>query len=140
MDAGHASGLPWMETTDELLETFQTYDWPGNVRELKHCIDRLSALHSEGALEMSDLPSPLQHHRATSNLRQLSGAVADPPAADLPEFAMAPKSPVISLPQSERYTIKRALVATKGKRGKAARILAIGRTTLYRKMKQYGIE
>src|ERR1019366_120508 len=47
MDAGHASGLPWMETTDELLETFQTYDWPGNVRELKHCIDRLSALNSE---------------------------------------------------------------------------------------------
>jgi transcriptional regulator of acetoin/glycerol metabolism len=53
---------------------------------------------------------------------------------------MASRSPVISLPQSERNTITRALVATKGERGKAAGILGIGRTTLYRKMKQYGIE
>ncbi len=140
MEAGQASGLPWMETTDELLETFQAYDWPGNVRELKHCIDRLSALQSEGALQMSDLPSPLQHSRASGNLQNLSGAVGEVAGTELPEFAMAPRSPVISLPQSERHTITRALVATKGERGKAARILGIGRTTLYRKMKQYGIE
>jgi DNA-binding NtrC family response regulator len=152
MEAGQASGLPWMETTPELMEAFQTYDWPGNVRELKHCIDRLSALQSEGALQMSDLPSPLQHSLATANLHQLSGALAisdspnrdmsnhDMPNHDMPEFTMTPRSPVISLPQSERHTITRALVATKGERGKAARILGIGRTTLYRKMKQYGIE
>jgi DNA-binding NtrC family response regulator len=140
MDEGRASGLPWMETTDELLEAFQAYDWPGNVRELKHCIDRLSAMQSEGAMQMADLPSPLQHHRAASNLHQLSGAVADTSNANLPEFAMAPKSPVISLPQSERHMIARALQAVKGERGKAARMLGIGRTTLYRKMKQYGIE
>jgi DNA-binding NtrC family response regulator len=142
MEAGQASGLPWMDISSELLETFQSYDWPGNVRELKHCIDRLSAMQSEGALQMADLPSALQHSRSTANLHQLSGAIAmaDPAAGELPEFAMATKSPVISLPQSELHTISRALVATKGERGKAARILGIGRTTLYRKMKQYGIE
>ena len=72
----------------------------------------------------------------------LSGAVAlaEPAAGFLPDFAMAPKSPVISLPESERHTIARALTATHGERGKAARLLGIGRTTLYRKMKQYGIE
>ena len=53
---------------------------------------------------------------------------------------MTPKSPVISLPESERRTIAQALAATDGERGKAARLLGIGRTTLYRKMKQYGIE
>ena len=53
---------------------------------------------------------------------------------------MAPKSPVISLPESEKQAIAAALAATGGERGKAARILGIGRTTLYRKMKEYGIE
>jgi DNA-binding NtrC family response regulator len=139
---GHPSGLRGIEPSQELFETFHAYDWPGNVRELKHCIDRLNALHSEGALEMADLPSPLQQFRNLSALERLSSAVAQPDASPgyLPDFDMAPRSPVISLPDSERHTIARALVATRGERGKAARMLGIGRTTLYRKMKQYGIE
>jgi DNA-binding NtrC family response regulator len=138
---GRASGLRGIEPSPELFETLYAYDWPGNVRELKHCIDRMNALHSEGALQMADLPSALRYHCAMSGLERLSGAVAlaDPAAEGLPDFAMAPKSPVISLPESERRTIARALEATGGERGKAARLLGIGRTTLYRKMKQYGI-
>jgi two-component system response regulator HydG len=91
---------------------------------------------------MADLPSALQHQYAMSGLERLSGAVAqpDPAAGYLPDFAMSPKSPVISLPESERHTIAQALAATHGGRGEAARLLGIGRTTLYRKMKQYGIE
>jgi DNA-binding NtrC family response regulator len=142
MEAGHAAGLPEIESTPELLETFQAYDWPGNVRELKHCIDRLSAMHSEGALQMADLPTALQYHRAACGLERLAIAVAPSEEADrfLPDFAVPPKSPVISIPESERHTIGKALAATNGKKLKAARLLDIGRTTLYRKMKQYGIE
>jgi DNA-binding NtrC family response regulator len=139
LGAGNTSGLPGIDPTRELFETFHAYDWPGNVRELKHCIERLNALHSEGALQMADLPSALQY---LSGLQRLSGAVenSDAAAGCLPDFAMAPQSPVISLPDCERHTIARALAATHGERGKAARLLSIGRTTLYRKMKQYGIE
>src|SRR5664279_410039 len=140
--AGQMSGLQGIEPSQELFETFEAYDWPGNIRELKHCIDRLNALHSEGALEMADLPSALLHHRAMCGLDRLSSAVthSDAAAGYLPDFAMAPKSPVISLPESERHAIALALAATHGGRGKAAHLLRIGRTTLYRKMKQYGIE
>jgi DNA-binding NtrC family response regulator len=142
LSPGNTSGLRGIEPSQELFETFHAYDWPGNVRELKHCIDRLNALHSEGALEMADLPSALQQHRNIFGLERLSSAVthSDAAAGYLPDFAMAPKSPVISLSESERHTIGRALAATNGERGKAARLLHIGRTTLYRKMKQYGIE
>jgi DNA-binding NtrC family response regulator len=142
LSAGNTAGLKGIEPGQELLETFQAYDWPGNVRELKHCIDRLIALRSEGALRMADLPSALQQHCSLTDLERLSNAVAvaDPAAGGLPDFAMAPKSPVISLPESERHTIGRALAATHGQRGKAAGLLGIGRTTLFRKMKQYGIE
>jgi DNA-binding NtrC family response regulator len=135
----HFLGEAGMQPSPELLETLEGYDWPGNVRELKHCIDRLIALHSEGVLAMADLPSALINHRALQGLDKLSNAVA-PDGHALPEFSMAPKSPVISLPDNERQTIARALKATNGERAKAARLLEIGRTTLYRKMKQYGIE
>jgi DNA-binding NtrC family response regulator len=142
LGAGNTSGLRGIEPSQEMFETFDAYDWPGNVRELKHCIDRLNALHSEGALQMADLPSALRQHRNMSGLETLSSAVtySDAAAGDLPDFAMTPQSPVISLPESERQAIALALSATHGVRGKTARLLRIGRTTLYRKMKQYGIE
>jgi two-component system response regulator HydG len=57
----------------------------------------------------------------------------------MPHFAMAPRSPVISIPESEKQAIANALAATRGERGKAARLLGIGRTTLYRKVKEYGL-
>ena len=92
------------EPSQELFDAFDAYDWPGNVRELKHCIERMAALHSEGALQMADLPSALQYHRAASGagpaVRRRRARNASPDC--LPDFAMAPKSPVISLPESEK--------------------------------------
>jgi len=122
----------------EILDVFESYDWPGNVRELKHCVERMAAMQSEGALQMADLPSALQYHQAASGLGSLSDAVGWD--RDLPPFALSPPSPVISLPASEKRTIGAALAATGGERAKAARLLGIGRTTLYRKMKEYGFD
>ena len=133
------NGLPAAHLSREILDTLLAYDWPGNVRELKHCLERMAALQSEGALQMADLPSALQYHR------QWGGTSVCAPAAEagqvdaLPHFDHPPISPVISLPESERQTIANALAAANGERGRAAQMLGIGRTTLYRKMKEYGI-
>ena len=142
LEMGTAAGLPPLDLTEELMQTFLAYDWPGNVRELKHCIDRMSALRSEGALQMADLPSALQYHHAANSLHRLSDAVVDSELAgrELPQFEVSSPAPVISLPESERQTICNALASTSGDRGRAAKALGIGRTTLYRKMKQYGFE
>ena len=90
---------------------------------------------------MADLPSALLYARAAADLGNLSGALGhsdtEPP---LPDFTLPSKSPVISIGDSERNTIGLALVATGGERAKAAALLGIGRTTLYRKMKQYAME
>jgi two-component system response regulator HydG len=100
----------------------------------------MAALHSEGAWQMADLPSALQYQRASCGLQSLSGAVADPDGeVGMPHFDVVPKSPVISIPESEKQAIANALAATEGERGKAARLLGIGRTTLYRKVKEYGL-
>ena len=127
------------EPGPEILETLLSYDWPGNVRELKNCIERMEAMHSEGA-QMTDLPSALIYHQMGGNLHKLSEAVSVDQSAFLPNESLAPRSPVISIPESAREAIVNALAATGGNRGKAAQILRIGRTTLYRKMKEYGID
>jgi DNA-binding NtrC family response regulator len=116
----------------------QSYDWPGNVRELKHCVERMAAMQSEGALQMADLPSALQYHQVIRRDREPFGRGGV--GRDLPQVSLSPRSPVISLPDSEKQTIGAALAATHGERAKAARLLGIGRTTLYRKMKEYGFD
>jgi DNA-binding NtrC family response regulator len=123
----------------EIAATLMSYDWPGNVRELQHCLERLAALRSEGALRLGDLPSALQQHQAATDLQRLSEVVQER-VEDLPYTQVHPKSPVISIPESERQAISAALAATSGERTRAARILRIGRTTLYRKMKEYGMD
>jgi DNA-binding NtrC family response regulator len=146
LELGQAAGLPPFRPDRELVEALFAYDWPGNVRELKHAIDRMAAMHSEGVLQMCDMPSALQNHlavsefhrlSATSALHRLSGAAEKQPAET---FDLPPRSPVFSIPQSEERAIREALAATGNERGRAARLLKIGRTTLYRKMKQYGLD
>ncbi len=122
---------------EELLDRLLSYNWPGNVRELRHCIERLKALNSGGALSAMDLPSALQYDHSVVSLARLGERIVhDEPVVS---FQPAVRSPVISLPESERQSILAALETTNGRRDEAARALKIGRTTLYRKMKQYGI-
>ena len=139
LSMGQVPGLPPFCPGCEILETLMGYDWPGNVRELKHCIDRMAALRSEGALDMADLPSALLNYRAGDGLQRLSNAVVAGQEEDLPYVSISPRSPVISISDSERQAISAALAATNGERAKAAKLLKTSRTTLYRKMKEYGI-
>jgi DNA-binding NtrC family response regulator len=137
LESSRAKGMPAMDLSEEWLDAFRSYDWPGNVRELKHCIERLSAMQSENGPQFEDLPTALRYVPAAKAASALSRDQFESPA--VPGFRLTPPSPVISLPESERRTITHALQATGGERGKTARMLGIGRTTLYRKMKQYGI-
>jgi DNA-binding NtrC family response regulator len=125
---------PALQPQQDILEMLCAYDWPGNVRELKHCMERMTALHSNGSLRVYDLPSAVQNF----GLRQLASAVIGP-AGELPDARLAPVSPVISIPESELQAIRKALDATSGERAKTAELLQISRTTLYRRMKQYGM-
>lgn len=139
--------------TPEILDTFLGYDWPGNVRELQHSVERMVALRSEGALRLADLPSALYNHLAARGLRSADGLarlavrVAEPGqgVGDLPEFTKMASSPVIPLPspttllETEKQEIAKALQATSRQMGKTAKMLGISRTTLYRRMREYGL-
>jgi transcriptional regulator with PAS, ATPase and Fis domain len=134
----------------EALDALMSYDWPGNVRELENSIQHMVAVNSGPLLYTRDLPSSVQNHLTLqrAQIRVLAANVQDfmewpaPPAPDAaprrgPEPALA--SPIIPLSELERRAIMNALEYTAGDRAVAAHLLGIGRTTLYRKLKEYAV-
>ncbi len=121
--------------THECMDAMLAYDWPGNVRELENCIQRMVAINSGPLLHTADLPSALQNAVEARKPAALSAAAsADHAGAPAGAYFQAPS---FSLTEMEKDAIVRALAYTKGDRAMAAHLLGIGRTTLYRKLKEY---
>jgi len=127
LGAGH-------KLTSECMDTLISYDWPGNVRELQNCIERMVAMNSGPLLQTCDLPSALQTHLETRRSQPASLAAA---AGTSTSRLQDPRSGIIPLTEMERRAIRDVLEYTKGDRVMAAYLLGIGRTTLYRKLKEY---
>jgi DNA-binding NtrC family response regulator len=118
--------------TRECLDAMLAYDWPGNVRELENCVQRMVAINSGPLLHTADLPSALQNDMGARQAARPAMAAAAAPGSG---FA----TPAFSLLDMERSAIVRVLEYTKGDRAMAAHLLGIGRTTLYRKLKEYNL-
>jgi len=110
--------------TREAMNCLTAYDWPGNVRQLENAIQRIAALVSGSQISLADLPTQIRNAGEES-------------AAEPPRLAAAPTQ-VVPLADAERLAIEHALKVTRGNIGQAARALGMGKTTLYRKMKQLG--
>jgi len=129
--------------TQEVRDAMHSYEWPGNVRELENCIQQMVAINTGPMLHLNDLPSPVQnflHARRAQSMAVAVGstAIMKPPArAEYPERPAGHDTPILPLIEMERRAILRALEYTNGDRGVAAHLLGIGRTTLYRKLKEY---
>ncbi|HLK21318.1 MAG TPA: sigma 54-interacting transcriptional regulator [Bryobacteraceae bacterium] len=132
--------------TQETLEAMISYDWPGNVRELENCIQHMVAINSGPLLHVVELPSMLQNHLLSKKNQYLSVAVGAHPLSKPPAEAESHqhrasaepnRPPILPLNQMEKNAIMDALEYTKGDRAIAANLLGIGRTTLYRKLKEY---
>jgi DNA-binding NtrC family response regulator len=107
---------PIHTVSEDAMRRITSYDWPGNIRELENAIERAVALGSGPILHVGDLPSNLQYNAAEKH-------------SDGDEL--------VPLEMLERRAIFRALQETSGDKLAAARLLGIGKTTLYRKLKQY---
>jgi two-component system response regulator HydG len=113
---------------DDALRTMMLYDWPGNVRELENAVEHGVTMASGGEIQLGNLPRHL-HELALSLLRQERNA-------NLKNDSSPPKN-VVPLAVQERDAIFEALRATSGDKLMAAELLGIGKTTLYRKLKEY---
>jgi len=106
--------------SDEALQVLMDYDWPGNVRELENCIERAFTLGVKGMIETRDLPKSV--------------------FVGSKKIAISQNGEKITLSEYEKEIIIKTLKETEGNKRKAAKSLNIGVTTLYRKLKRYGIE
>ncbi len=123
--------------TDEVMDALLEYDWPGNVRELEHTLQQMIAMNSGPWLTVADLPSTVVNR---SFERRLDGEVGGTRASDgKGSFEKFMGQSVLPLVEVERRAILNAMEYTKGDRTVAAAMLGIGRTTLYRKLKEYGL-
>lgn len=127
----------------EVLEMMLGYEWPGNVRELENCVQHMVAINSGPVLHMGDLPSNLANYARQGRGEGMMMAAAAPGGNGVTLAAEVEGSgplPVLPLVEMEKRAIRQALQYTKGDRVTAAHLLGIGRTTLYRKLKEYSIE
>jgi len=104
----------------EAMKLIQLYDWPGNVRELENCLERAVAMSLGPVLNVADFPP----HLRTIAMRN-----------PLPDK----QTRILSLAELEKQAILDALQQLNGDKLMTARALGIGKTTLYRKLKEYGI-
>jgi len=116
--------------SDEALRTMMRHDWPGNVRELENSIERACALSSGPILHLGDLPTQLQQQGLEA---RRSAVLAGEPVAE----GASPQ--LTTLADMERQAILGAIRTLNGDKLQAAKLLGIGKTTLYRKLKEYGI-
>jgi DNA-binding NtrC family response regulator len=125
--------------TERALKVMTDYDWPGNVRELRNAIERVVMLNSGPWIDFEDLPTALQNHDRAADLSQLASVIDEGQDNAAPVFSLRPPQTVVPLLETEKRAIMDALGFTKGDRGRAATLLQISRTTLYRKLKEYSI-
>jgi len=101
----------------EAMERLMAYNWPGNIRELENCVQHAIALGTGPLLGVGDLPAAILRH------------IAEPTDGDAAN----------TMQELERRAIMRALESSGGDRMRAAKLLGIGKTTIYRKLKEYGL-
>jgi DNA-binding NtrC family response regulator len=119
--AAEKAGRPRPAISDDAHAALASERWPGNVRELKNAVERAVVLAAGDTLGPTDfLP------RGPTPAPEL-------PADDYPFGRM-------SLEDIERMHIERVLAASGGQKARAAAILGINRTTLWKKLRQYGVE
>lgn len=110
-----------IEIAPSAMEVLKHYPWPGNVRELENVLERAFSHSADGVLQLSDLPESVRMGRVI---------VSEDPEP----------MPVISLKEAEKEAIMRAGWACHGVVSKMAEELDIGRTTLWRKMRELDIQ
>jgi len=102
----------------EALEVLRTYNWPGNVRELENAIERGVALCKRGWITLDELPARVRDRKQDSD----------------------DYGDVDSLDVVERRHILKTLKKVNGNRSKAAQLLQISTTTLWRRLKEFGVD
>ena len=161
--------IPPPKLTKEAVELLINYDWPGNIRELKNVVESAVALSKTGTLDTESFIPLLTTTQSSDEFRYLPIHLNRPPESldreiiyralieikkdliDLKQLAFKtngnanqtfdiPVDEIIPLEELEKRAILNALNFCKHNKRKTANLLKISERTLYRKLKDYGIQ
>lgn len=118
----------------DALKLILDYPWPGNVRELRNAVHRAFVASGGSTIQREHLPPRMIENSQASPVVSYGDGN---PTASL--NALPSQVPVLDHDELERVAIAQALQQSRGRVDEAARVLGIGRTTLYRKRKKYGL-
>lgn len=121
--------------TEETLKFLTSYRYDGNIRELRNIVEYAVNISTGPFIGLNDLPAYLFENR------QLRSFDDEPKRQDnIVQQGMQGESATETWAQAEKEMIINALLSTKGRKSRAAELLGWGRSTLWRKMKQYGMD
>ena len=131
----------------EVLAIFEAHDWPGNVRELENVFVRAMAIAPGPVLQVDDLPKDLLRYRTKgAEIAAQGQGLGLGGSSKVGGMGTPTEEPRILLPhlptrkkEAEKQAILEALNKAGGNKPHAAKILGIGRSSLYRKLKAFGI-
>jgi two-component system response regulator AtoC len=128
----HLPGAAGTELNDDALGKLREYSWPGNVRQLRNCLERAVLLSNDGRITIHELPPEVA--------RNSNGSMPYPVSAAPNLNARDAAAGSGSLRDVEKQQIIAALEQTGWHRGKAAEMLGISPSTLYRRLRDYNLE
>ncbi len=129
-----------LRLSPDAMRTLMAYDWPGNVRQLENALEYANAVCDGQTVHAEDLPPELTTGPAPRPVPP-AAPIAETSGSALPVPPTPAAAPHPTLPgvYPDRDQILDALEATRYRRGDAARLLGISRTTLWRRMKDLGL-
>ncbi|MGI9518276.1 MAG: sigma-54 interaction domain-containing protein, partial [Pirellulaceae bacterium] len=117
------SGKAVTGVSDQAAKRLLDYSWPGNIRELRNAMERAVTLTGHEQIVVEDLADKIRNYQS----RQFLVDGTDP-------------AELLPMEEIERRYVLHVLDSVEGNKSTAARILGLDRKTLYRKLKQYGVE
>ncbi len=114
-------GVEALDIETDARQALRDHDWPGNVRELRNLIESLILMATERSIRLVDLPEDFAREASPDEIEPRSAASC-------------------SLEDAERLAIEQAIEGGDGNLSLVAKTLKISRSTLYRKMKHYGLK
>jgi len=107
--------------TDDAVQMLELYHWPGNVRELENVIERAVLLSKNKFITAADLPESIRNNKHQQKKKYTPMTLKE------------------ALAEPENNIIRQALIANNWNRQATAKALGINRTTLFKKMKRFGL-
>lgn len=123
--------------SQDLLDLLKDYAWPGNIRELESAIGYACAFSSDALLRIHDMPPDIQEFSAHDRIEG-----SEPKTTPSNEDGLSNNltNEIVPIAELEKQVILSTICQMDGDKIAAARALGIGKTTLYRKLKQYNLD